>query len=157
MADWNTPVFDRTYEDVVFAINKIAEWSVTEFPEVYDLKGCLCTSDLNRIEGNIAYLTEKLAEYGYSPSTYTRKWEISGTPNEDDVNRILNNVRELITAYYQREGAPSVPPRLINYEEVNSLEENLFLIKSLLDAMEGSFKYSDTFCSGSTMNLPIRR
>ena len=161
MAVWIDPVFDRTQEDVEFASQKIAEWiaeNITGNPlVVYDLKGCLNVSDINRIEGNISYLASELSRLYYPSDTSVKSWTAAGMPNEQDIKRILYNVRSLITAYYQQREAPDVPESLIEYNEVNAVEKNLSLIKELLDCMIGSFKKSDTFQSGKTMFLPIGR
>ena len=161
MSVWIDPVFDRTQADVEFAIQKISEWvlaDITGVPRVvYDFKGCLNVSDINRIEGNIAYLAKQLDSCYYTPDTNTQSWTRTGMPNQKDVSRILYNVRALITAFHQQKRAPSVPTNLIDYKDVNAIEENLFLIKELLDAMVASFKPSGTFHSGSTTYLPIRR
>lgn len=161
MAVWIDPVFDRTQADVDFATQKIAEWiagSITGNPlVVYDLKGCLNVSDINRIEGNIAYLADEFSRLYYPPDTSVKSWTAAGIPNEQDISRILYNVRALITAYYQQDKAPNVPENLLGYNEVNAVEENLSLIKQLLDCMVGSFRKSGTFKSGQSMFLPIRR
>ena len=161
MMTWITPVFDRTQDDVEFAIQTISKWiaaDITGTPRVvYDLKGCLNVSDINRIEGNIEYLSERLMDCYYTPDTTTKSWTSAGMPNERDMNRILYNVRALITAYYQQENAPEVPTSLMGYEDINAVEKNLSLIKELLDAMVASFKSSGTFYSGSTTFLPTRR
>lgn len=161
MAEWRTPVFDRTREDVEHAIKTIADWvnsDVSVNPlAVHDLKGCLNVSDINRIEGNIAYLAEMLNDYCYSPDFSTKSWTNSGLPNETDISRILNNLRAIIGNFYQQSEAPPVPHHLQGYEDVNSVEENLFLIKELLDCMVASFKKSSTFKSGGSRLLPIRR
>lgn len=161
MAVWIDPIFDRTQEDVDFAVEKIAEWivgNITGNPlVVYDLKGCLNVSDINRIEGNIAYLASELSRLHYPPDTSTKSWTAAGMPNEQDISRIVYNVRALITAYYQQDIAPNVPENLLGYNEVNAVEKNLSLIKELLDCMVGSFRKSGTFQSGRTTFLPIRR
>lgn len=161
MADWRTPVFDRTREDVEHAIKTIADWvnsDVSVNPlAVHDLKGCLNVSDINRIEGNIEYLTEMLNSYHYLLGISTKSWTNAGLPNETDISRILNNVRTIIDNYYQQSNAPPVPSRLQGYEEVNAVEENLLLIKELLDCMVASFKKSGKVQSGGTRLLPIRR
>lgn len=161
MSDWRTPVFDRTREDVEYAIKTIAEWvnaDVSGNPlAIHDLKGCLNVSDINRIEGNIAYLTEELNACGYYPDVATKEWTNSNLPNEADISRILYNIRAIIESFYQQSKAPSVPASLHGYEEVNSVEENLFLIKELLDCMMNSFKKSGTHQSGKSFSLPIRR
>ena len=161
MAVWLDPVFDRTQEDVDFATKKIAEWIAADITGnplvVYDLKGCLNVYDINRIEGNVAYLAERLARYGYPPDVATKSWTSAGMPNEGDIGRILYNVRALIDGFYEPSASPAIPEALLGYDEVNAVEKNLFLIKELLDCMVNSFRKSGTFYSGSTTVLPIRR
>ena len=158
---WIDPVYDRTQADVDFAIKTIAEWIAANTAGnplvVYDLKGCLNVSDLNRIEGNIAFLTERFNDLMYPPDTSIKDWEAHGLPSGDDIRRILANVRSLIEVFYQQPKAPDVPEDMRNYSEINAIEENLLLIKELLDGMVASFRKSGTFQSGSTMFLPIRR
>ena len=161
MAMWIGPVFDRTQADVEFAKRTIAEWiaaTITGHSIVaYDLKGCLNVSDINRIESNVAYLSEKLATYCYTPDTSTKSWTRVGMPNEKDVQRITRNVKALIDAFYIMRDAPAVPKTLLSYEDVNAVEKNISLIKDLLDSMVNSFKKSGSFRAGSTMVLPTRR
>lgn len=158
MASWITPVFDRTQKDVEFAIQKIAEWIVGNNQLVVDdLKGCLNVSDINRIEGNIAYLSKRLTDLGYLPNTSTKTWSENGMPTEQDITRITNNVRALILAFYKPKEAPDIPDNILSYTEVNAIEENLYLIEQLLNNMVNSFRKSGAFQSGSTMFLPIRR
>lgn len=157
MAQWIDPIFDRTQADVDFAIRKIAEWVATDGAMAYDLKGCVNVSDINRIEGNIAFLSEKLTELHYPPDTAIKTWSRSSMPTAQDIERILYNVKALITAFYKHDDSPDVPSSLARYSDVNAVEENLHLIKYLLDIMVGSFRKSGTFQSGSTMFLPIRR
>lgn len=159
MAVWKEPIYDRSQEDVEFAIQKIAEWKIGNNGNIqtYDLKGCLNVSDLNRIEGNIEYLSEQLSKLAYPPDTSTKVWNVSGLPNEQDISRILYNVRAIIAAYYQQSNAFPVPSSMLSYEDVNAVEQNLALIKELLDSMINSFKASNTFTAGSTIFLPTRR
>lgn len=155
---WQEPIFDRTREDVEFAITKISEWIAKGNPkDIYDLKGCLNVSDINRIEGNIAYLAKRLTELQYPPGVSTKQWTKEILPTESDVQRIINNVRACVNAFYAPSNAPSLPNRMITYNDINSIEKYIYLIKYLLDCMVGSFKKSATFQSGSTMFLPIRR
>lgn len=231
---WRNPIYDRTQEDIDFAINKIAEWityniSSAEYDEkvrienealilregyaiptddklivqgdgrayveedklvvkigvVYDLKGCVNTLDLNRIEGNVAYLSEKLLEMIYpsnlfverveqwdengqpiietireshlAPDIVTKEWNKGDLPTENDVNRIISNVRSLIDGFYQPSNAPTLPSSLLSYGDVNSIERNIDLIKYLLDCMVNSFNKVGASKSGATMILPLRR
>ena len=239
---WREPIYDRTQEDVDFAIRKIAEWvayniSAAEYDEkvrvendklilqagsaatvnnnslvlqgdgrayvendvlvvrvgvVYDLKACLNTLDFNRIEENIEYLSKRLAGAVYSSNLFTKrlkyqdgkwidqelpeelviedlveevypfdiftkKWEKGDLPTELDIQRIMNNIELLIGAFYRPSNAPELPQSMLSYDEVNSIERNIYLIKYLLDCMVNSFKKTGTVKSGATLNLPIRR
>ena len=161
MAVWIEPVFDRTQSDVDFAEQQIQEWIAAQLTgnpiETYDLKGCLNLSDINRIEGNIQYLTDRLDELHYFSGTSTKTWERSGLPTERDIRRILSNVRYIIAAYHQQAGVPDVPEDMGTYSDINAIEENLFKIKQLLDSMVNGFQKSNMFKSGGMRMLPIRR
>ena len=97
MAEWITPIYDRTETDVTAAKIKIAEWieMVTSGAEATteDLKGCINASDLNRIESNTKYLSETLTALGYSSTVTTKTWARNSFPNVDDVRRIIANVQ----------------------------------------------------------------
>lgn len=200
---WKKPIFDRTLEDVEFAIQKLKDWKknhthsvdirvendalvvqdegtayVTDdkfvledegavyvedavleldIDDVYDLKGCLNLVDLNRIEGNIAYLAETMESFSYSPNIHGKKWTKDDMPNQNDMSRIIQNIRSLISAYYSPSSPPSLPTTMLSYADINAIEENLYLIKEILDCMQSSFKKVGTIKSGSRMILPIRR
>lgn len=128
-----------------------------DIDDVYDLKGCLNLSDLNRIEGNIAYLAELMESFSYSPNIHGKQWSIADMPTQNDMERIIENIRALISAYYSPDAPPSLPITMLSYADINAIEENLYLIKQLLDYMQSSFKKVGTIKSGSTMFLPIRR
>lgn len=161
MVVWIEPIFDRTEEDVEFAREQISRWIAEELSgspiETYDLKGCLNVVDLNRIEGNINYLNETLTKLHYPPGTSSKAWERSDLPTERDVSRILNNIRLIISVYYQQQKAPEVPESMRTYKDINAIEENLLLIKQLIDSMRASFQKSAAFQSGAMRILPIRR
>lgn len=200
---WREPIFDRTSEDVEFAIRKIAEWKkshthstdirvendalvvrddgkayvednklvlqeegaiyiengvlVIHVGDVYELKGCLNLLDLNRIEGDIAYLAEKMESYSYSPNIHDRRWDKSDLPNQNDMSRIIENIRSLMSAFYSPDNPPTLPTTMLSYSDINAIEENLYLIKELLDCMANSFKKVGTIKSGATTFLPLRR
>jgi hypothetical protein len=200
---WRDPIFDRTLEDVEFAIRKIAEWKeshthstdvrvendvlvvrgegtvqltedelalrdegavfveggvlVVHVGDVYELKGCLNLLDLNRIEGNIAYLAEKMESYSYAPNIHGKQWARGDMPNQNDMSRIVENIRSLIAAFYSPANPPSLPTTMLSYNDINAIEQNLFLIKQMLDCMVSSFKAVGTIKSGATTFLPLRR
>ena len=200
---WREPIFNRTLEDVEFAIQKLTEWKknhthstdirlendvlvvrdegtayvnndefvlqgegavyveddvlVVHVGDVYELKGCLNLLDLNRIEGNIAYLAEKMESFSYSPNIHGKQWGRTDIPNQNDMSRIVDNIRSLIDSFYPPDNPPSLPTTMLSYADINAIEENLYLIKQMLDCMQSSFKMVGTIKSGSRMILPIRR
>lgn len=200
---WREPVFDRTIEDVEFAIQKLKEWKqshthsadiqvendtllvrdegtayveddkfvsqhegvayvednalVVRVGDVYELKGCFNLLDLNRIENDIEFLAEKMESFGYAPNIHSKQWGREDMPNQNDMSRIIDNIRSLISAFYTPDNPPSLPPTMLSYNDINAIEKNLYLIKQLLDVMQTSFKMVGTIKSGSRMILPIRR
>lgn len=130
---------------------------IAHIGDVYELKGCLNLLDINRIEGNIAYLAEKIESFAYSPNIRDKQWGNNDMPTQNDMSRIIENIRALISAFYSPDNPPSLPSTMLSYNEINAIEENLHLIKEMLDCMQNSFKMVGTTKSGSRMILPIRR
>jgi hypothetical protein len=200
---WREPIFDRTLDDVEFAIRKLTEWKkshthstdirvehealvmeedgvayvnndefvlqddgvayvedgvlVVHIGDVYELKGCLNLLDLNRIEENISFLAECMESYSYAPNIHGKRWNRNDMPNQNDMSRIVANIRSLIDSFYSPDNPPSLPATMLSYNDINAIEENLHLIKELLDCMASSFKKVGTIKSGSTTFLPTRR
>lgn len=148
MADWITPIYDRTQADVDIAIAKISEWKKSGSTNVYALKGCLNVADINRIENNIKYLSDHLTTFYYFPNTVSKTWDMSGLPDMAEVTRILGNIEKIISAFGQSESAPEVPKTMLTYEQINDIEENLYFLKELLDDLVGFFRECGTFTCG---------
>ena len=130
---------------------------VMELGCVYDLKGCLNLSDLTRIEDNITYLSNRLTQYMYHVATSNKEWVKSSLPTALDMKRIADNIRSLFNGFLTPSGAATIPEIMLSYGDINALEHNLYLLKQILDAMEGSFIKSGTHKCGTTNRLPIRR
>ena len=130
---------------------------VVKIGVVYDLKGCLNLIDINRIEGNIAFLSERLSDLAYPVSVSTRQWDRDNLPNVQDTQRIINNVYAFVRDFYQLSDAPDIPDKMENYNDVNAIERNIDLIKYLLDCMVNSFRKTGAYKSGAARLLPIRR
>ena len=199
---WREPIFDRTLNDIEFALQKLSEWKkshthtadirieneevvvgenigrinsdeavldgdgvayvengvlMVRIGDVYELKGCFNLLDLNRIEDNITFLAENMESFAYSPNIRTKEWRRADMPNQNDMSRIIENVRSLISAFYTPNNLPLLPYTMLSYTDINAIEENLYLIKQMLDCMQSSFKKVGTIkCGGRTL-LPIRR
>ena len=138
------------------AVSVKNEVLVLELGVVHDLKGCLNLSDITRIEDNISYLATRLTKYLYPIDVYSKEWTQDSLPTAQDMKRIGDNIRSMINGFAKSCESEIVPYLMLSYEDVNTLERNLYLLKELLDAMESSFIKSGTYKSGAT-RLPIRR
>ena len=144
MAEWIEPVFDRTQADVDYAISQLSQRINTE-----ELKGCFNVSDISRIENNTRYLADELFALYYCQNISTKlPWSMSGLPKQSHVDRIINNIDKLWKAYYIPDGSKDLPPTLLEYEHINTIEKNQQLLKELLDNMKSYFRECGTFECG---------
>ena len=148
MAEWTEPIFDRTLNDVESAIREIALQKANGGGVLPELKGCLNMGDLNCIENNIQFLSDNLSSLYYFSKVNTKKWSRTGLPTVADITRILNNIKILINSFYQSEDAPDLPTTVLTYEHLNNIEENLYLLKEMLDNMVASFRECGTLYCG---------
>lgn len=159
MAEWIQPIYDRTQADVDYAKLKIAQWSndyyASDAPFVSDLKGCMNVRDLNRIEGNMEYLAERIKIAGYDISITVKQWQITDIPTIADLERITDNLVSLIEGWYQQSTAPDAPQTILTYVDANAIEENQFLMRQLLDGREIPIQKSGMFRCGVKRMLPI--
>lgn len=138
---WIEPIFDRTQADIDYAIRMLREWKENPSATPFDLKGCFNFNDINRIEGNIKYLSEELTSLYYFSNITSKTWgrgALTVTPSE--INRIRGNITILLNSFFKDEKAPTIPDTLLTFQQVNDLEYNLYLIKQMLDNMVASFK-----------------
>ena len=143
MAEWSTPVFDRTQGDVDYAKAQLsAGVNNVEF------KGCLNQSDINRIEKNSKYLSDSLKELYYFNEIVYNLWNDTSIPSKSHISRIINNVSILWGKYYKPPDAVDLPTTMLTYEQVNAIEKNLYLIKEMIENMIISFRECGTFNCG---------
>ena len=143
MANWTTPIYDRTQADVDYARQQIAQQINTG-----EYKGCFNYTDINRIENNTRYLSDTLFALSYFNALTTTTWTASGTPSQNHVDRIINNINVLWEKWGKPPNAMSLPDTLLTYEQVNNIEKNIFFLKEMLDNMTSSFKQCNTFECG---------
>lgn len=158
MAEWRTPIFDRTEEDVK---------SVDRTSAVYQ-KGALNADDLNRIEGNFRYLEEHLKADGISiprnfrnytettlnadgtetKTTYT-DWQEQNLPWLSEINRIRANYNALVRLFLVGLGLPVLTEsNFLDWQEVNDWEHIADVGKMVLENMEKEYRYCGTIDSG---------
>ena len=157
---WIVPVVDRTLRDVQDALVQIEAWRTQvangETPTVTELKGCLNATDLNRIESNTRYIAQLLQRHGYRINMTTKvDWTDESLPNAADVNRIINNIKEIRDKYYEPPGMPSLPQTMVSFSDINAIEQSLLLFREMLLGMEGAFRRSGTFRCGEYFRLPM--
>jgi len=121
-ATWITPVINRTQIDIE---NKNVK------------KAYINKSDLNRIEGNIAYLSEFLHSKGYKIQPFPPvSWTNEGIPTTDDIRRICDSIKAITEAYYEPRGyadISGISEKRLGFDDANHVEENLYEIKALLN------------------------
>jgi len=157
---WIIPVVDRTLLDVQNALAQIEMWRTQvangQTPTVTELKGCLNATDLNRIESNTRYISHFLQKYGLQINVTTKvDWTDECLPNVDDVNRIIDNIKEIRNKYYEPAGMPSLPQTMVSFSDINAIEQSLLLFKEMLLGMIGAFRRSGTFRCGEGFRLPM--
>lgn len=100
-----------------------------------DLKGCVNASDLNRIEGNLDYLNQRIVFRGGHPRNMVVKtWKRGEVVRASDVRRLLNNARS-VANLYGLSNVVSIPLETIKgYEDMNNLEIMTRLAKEMVTA-----------------------
>ena len=157
---WVVPVVDRTLLDVQDALVQIEAWRTQvangQSPTVTELKGCLNVTDLNRIETNTRYISQFLRGYGFQTNVTTKvDWTDECLPNVDDVNRIIDNIKEIRNKYYEPAGMPSLPQTMVSFSDINAIEQSLLMFREMLLGTVRAFRRSGTFVAGSPFRLPM--
>jgi len=146
---WIAPITDRTVTDIA---NRTA-------------RGFLNVVDINRIEGNVAWLVNELRRFNiFVNATSVTNWNASRLPVITDLQRIRNNIANL--------GPPAfaVRPDLrfnlhvindvrfpqLDFTTVNLLEMNLLLLRRMTDRMPIIYRQA-SFQAGQQLFLPQRR
>lgn len=128
--EWIEAIFDRTYGSVT---------SVQQNPDQENPKGCWNAIDLNRIEKNTAYCAEWMLEQKIvrTPPGITVKendyWQSNIIPTKAEIDRIINNVKLLITLSSSNPAIADQLPTIyaatqINYVLANQIEFALALM-----------------------------
>ena len=130
MVRWIEPVYDRTQADVDYAKRQVEEWSKGYFSNdatfIINLKGAFNAQDLNRIEGNMQYVCERLAIAGTKVQITTKAdWNASDIPSSNDIQRIISNLSVLIEAWYLLPNAPHIPETILAYTDANAIGRNI--------------------------------
>lgn len=149
-------ITDRTAADVERYLtlrNKgFANLTVAEKTEwLSNMKGAYNYTDLNRVEEAVSYVADKLRERGYSVEIGTIKtWTMSTVPTMADMNRYLNNIRAIRSAFATLSTTPQAPTSItgFTYKEANDIEQIIFDVNKLLENMMSVWFFSGDLYSG---------
>lgn len=105
-------------------------------PTVPDLKGCVNASDLNRIEGNLDYLNQRVVFKGGSPidRMMVKTWKRGEVVRTGDLSRLLRNAQWVAAMYGLSNVVPIPQVTIESYEDMNNLEIMTQLAKEMVTA-----------------------
>lgn len=150
-------ITDRTAADVTRAktLNDrgFDDWTTGEVAEyLADLKGSYNASDLNRVESAVQYILNRFKLDGYNdlyPSIKT-DWAITDFMSTVEIQRYLQNIRDLRSQFVMPSGTPEVPADMDNftYEEANDIERILVIIDEYITKIEQAYFFSGELYGG---------
>ena len=115
------------------------------------MRGAYNYTDLNRVEEAVAYVAERLKEYGYiTHLPNTRSWSAADVPTAGDLFRYFFNVGTLREAISVGESTPHTPGSINGFgvNEANDLERILIDVNSVLTHISQAWFYSNDLYSG---------
>lgn len=141
------PVTDRTKVDVSYA----AEHRGDQVPN----KGALDPVMLNRIETNCQYVADQLNHYGYYVRTECKTdWTEWDWPTQGQIDRIRGNISAMIASFCKLQGSPGIRYwDSLDWQDANSLEQNLANLDEAIRLMVDGFRRSGTFAAGQDFAL----
>lgn len=108
-------------------------------------------SDLNRVGYAMAYVRDRLAEYGYSANISPKlDYSMQDIPRESQMAQYISDVNALRDSFVVFQTTPPMPADMVRltYTEANNIEKILRDIDSLITLMVAEFKYSGEVFAG---------
>ena len=143
---WINPIFDRTQTDVDYArANRNSP---------LPLKGARNYTDLNRITGNIHYLSETLWSYGYTvPVTCKREWVLGEVVPHNELDKIRADLNSLKDNYGLMTTTPATPDLpYTHFRKLNDIEKIIFDVATILQRMIDAWFFSGELYSGEVLD-----
>lgn len=113
--------------------------------------------DLNRVEGAVKFISDRLAEAGYSHSITPRvEWTMEDIRTQADMDRLRDNINALRTAFSGLYPSTPTTPESITYssiDQANDIEQILADLDELETNMELDYRYSAEPISGEEITL----
>ena len=115
------------------------------------MKGAYNYTDMNRVEEAVAFVAERLREFGYlSFAPETHVWSAEDIPTESDLFRYFGNIATLRNAITVGASTPNVPAGIAGFgsSEANALEQILLDVYLVLTRISQAWFYSGDLYSG---------
>lgn len=148
-------IFDRSQNDVDAAVsirkNKVQKFLELTEEEIEILeKGLLTINTLNRIEDKSRELQNLINELGYfNTDVNVMVWAKGGYFQQEDFDRILQNLQKLRNAFFVYSTTPDVPDNNYRkYQTINDVEKILFDLETMYRDMKGYVRECGTFECG---------
>ena len=117
-----------------------------------DLKGAYNFTDMNRVDGAVDYIVERLREVGcYTDGIKTyRLWSMEHLPKKKDLEQYLENIRIIRNQFTVAASIPPVPSdmQMFTYKEANDIEQILLEVDWLIAKMAQAWFFSAEIYSG---------
>lgn len=116
-------------------------------------------ADLVRVEANVQYIKDILADMGYLPDidTIRADWEMTDFPYLSEIKRVDINIDELKNCFYAPDGWENKKNwdtnKIFSYIDANRFEKNLYLLDYIIELLKDGTVYAGTFYSGQDVIL----
>lgn len=147
-------IFNRTQNDVDTAI-RLRREKVQTFQELTESeiatleKGTITINTLNRIENKQDELKNLFNSMGYwNTPVENKSWNYNQIFNENEFQRILDNLNILRQAFFVYYETPNTPNMSYYFEDINALEKILYDLDVMINDVKSKYKRCGTFRSG---------
>ena len=115
------------------------------------MKGAYNHVDMNRVEGAVEFIAQKLAELDYYPQLeLTKTWTVSDHPTKEDMDRYFGNVallRSILPMYSTTPQAPTTKKKM-DYLAANAIEQILTDIDLRINGIKRAWHYASDIFTG---------
>ena len=151
-------ITDRSLADIE-AVKKLAEAiksgvateeQVQEYLTVHQ-KGAYTYEDLNRVESAVAYVANRLKEFGYGTDIRpVETWSMENKPNKEDFDRYLWNIAQIRSAITVFKSTPVTPDSMVGFDvnKANALEQILVDVDQILNNIQAAWFFLGDLYTG---------
>ena len=139
-------ITNRTQSDVEQAILLI-ETKVKKFIELSEEeldileRGTLTISTLNRIESKQQQLKELINGIGYwSINIQNKSWTYSDIFNENELPRIIENIKNLKDGFFVYSYTPQIPDAKYYFSNINDMEKILCDLENMVEDIKNNYR-----------------